>query len=51
MWGVYELVGIRLTGNRESSLGSIQDVKFAMANNMLSSVYCVANPVGELELV
>jgi len=48
--GVYELVGIRIIGNNDSILGSIQDVKFAMSNNILSKVY-VGNPVGELELV
>jgi len=45
-----KLVDTRIIGNNDSSLGLVQDVKFAMSHNLLSGVY-VGNPVGELELV
>lgn len=48
--GVYELVGTRLSGNRESSLGSYQDVKFCMENNILSKGYKSPAQVEVLEV-
>jgi hypothetical protein len=34
--GINKLVGNRVIGNNDSSLGSIQDLKYALANNLLA---------------
>jgi len=35
--GINKLVGNRIIGNNDSSLGNVQDIKFAMENNLVKA--------------
>jgi hypothetical protein len=37
MCGINKLVGNRINGNIDSKLGSIQDLKYALANNLVKT--------------